>query len=60
MGVGPLLEVFICSKNSLEVKTLPEWGEGSRVSHCVESPGSTGVLKGAAPWPVRGSSKHSF
>lgn len=37
-----------------------EWGEGSRVLPCMESPGSTGVAKGAAPWPVGVSSKHGF
>lgn len=37
-----------------------EWGEGSRVFRCMESLGSTGVAKGAAPWPVGGSSKHGF
>lgn len=39
MGVGPLLEVFICPKNSLKLKTLgPEWGEGCRVPPAWSAP----------------------
>ena len=46
MGVGPLVEVFLCPKNSLELETLgSEWGEGPRVCPCVECPSSTGGPK---------------